>query len=113
MENKENIMYAIIRCGGKQYKAELGSTIEVDRLSQEEGSSFETDQVLLFQDDSQVLVGEPTVSGAVVKGTIVKQFKGKKIIVFKRKRRKGYRKKQGHRSLYTQIKIDAIELKSA
>ena len=106
-------MYAIINCGGKQYKAEPGSTIRVDRLSQEEGSSFETDQILLFQDDSQVLVGEPIVSGALVKGTIVKQLKGNKVVIFKRNRRKGYRKKQGHRSLYTQIKIDSIELKSA
>ena len=103
-------MYAIIRAGGKQHKVELGSEIQIDRLPGEPGTAFETDQVLLMNDGSNVRVGAPHVGGALVKGTVVEHFKGKKIIVFKMKRRKGYRRTQGHRQQYTRVKIDSIQV---
>ncbi len=101
-------MYAIIRSGGKQYRVEPGSEIQVDLLHSEPGAEFETDQVLLMNDGSTTRIGTPTIAGVVVKGTIVDHIKGKKIIVFKMKRRKGYRRTQGHRQQYTRLKIDSI-----
>ena len=105
-------MYAIIKSGGKQYRVESGREIQVDLLSSEPGTPFETDQVLLMHDGSKSHVGKPTVEGAVVKGTVLAHTKGKKIVVFKMKRRKGYRRTQGHRQQYTRIKIDSIRFKS-
>lgn len=102
-------MYAIIRCGGKQYKVVPGSEIQVDLLQNEPGTAFETDQVLLMNDGSGTRVGKPNVAGVLVKGTVVEHMKGKKIIVFKMKRRKGYRRTQGHRQQYTRVKIDSIQ----
>lgn len=102
-------MYAIIRCGGKQYKVAPGNEIQVDLLHKEPGTAFETDQVLLMNDGSSTRVGTPNVAGVLVKGTIVEHMKGKKIIVFKMKRRKGYRRTQGHRQQYTRVKIDSIQ----
>ena len=103
-------MYAIIETGGKQYRVEPGREIQVDLLSNEPGSSFETDQVLLMHDGSQTHVGVPRVEGVVVKGTVLEHAKGKKIVVFKMKRRKGYRRTKGHRQQYTRIKIDSIHI---
>ncbi len=102
-------MYAIIRSGGKQFRVEPGSEIRVDLLTNEPGSAFETDQVLLTNDGSTTRIGKPTVEGALVKGTVIDHIKDKKIIVFKMKRRKGYRRTQGHRQQYTRIKIDSIQ----
>lgn len=102
-------MYAIIRAGGKQYQVEPGSVIHVDLLSQEEGSEFSTKDVLLFKDGQTVKVGTPVVEGVVVKGVVEKHVKGQKLIVFKMKRRKNYRRTQGHRQQYTRVKIESIE----
>lgn len=101
-------MYAIIRSGGKQYRVEPGMEIKVDLLQSEPGADFETDQVLMMNDGSETRVGAPTVAGAVVKGTIVDHTQGKKVLIFKMKRRKGYRRTQGHRHQYTVIKINSI-----
>ncbi len=103
-------MYAIIESGNHQFKVQAESVIEVDRLDQEEGSVFETDRVLLVADDKKdTSVGTPYVSGAKVKGTVLDHYRGRKIIVFKFKRRKNYRRKQGHRQEMTRVRIDAIE----
>ena len=103
-------MYAIIRTGGKQYQVEPGIEIQVDLMQSEPGAAFETDQVLLTNDGSTTRVGTPTVEGVVVKGTVIDHIKAKKITVFKMKRRKGYRRTQGHRQQYTRLKIDSINV---
>ena len=102
-------MYAVVATGGKQYKVQQGDVLRVEKLTGEVGSEVAFDQVLLFSDGENVQIGQPVLEGAVVKGHIVEQGKSKKIIVFKYKRRKRYRRKQGHRQLYTAVKIDAIE----
>lgn len=98
-------MYAIFITGGKQYRAAEGETIFVEKLEGEEGQEVVFDQVLLAGNK----VGTPLVEGAKVTGTIEKQGKGKKIIVFKMKAKKNYRKKQGHRQAYTKVVIKSIE----
>ena len=98
-------MYAIFITGGKQYRAAEGETIFVEKLEGEAGQEVVFDQVLLVGDK----VGTPLVEGAKVTGTIEKQGKGKKIIVFKMKDKKNYRKKQGHRQAYTKVVINKIE----
>lgn len=102
-------MYAIIQNGGKQYRAEPGATITVDRLHLEPGDSFETNDVLLWNNDGQVQIGKPKIESVKVSGTVLDNPKGNKIVVFKMKRRKGYRKKQGYRHKFTRIKIETIE----
>lgn len=97
-------MYAIFITGGKQYRAAEGETIFVEKLEGETGQEVVFDQVLLVGDK----VGTPLVEGAKVTGTIEKQGKGKKIIVFKMKAKKNYRKKQGHRQAYTKVLINSI-----
>ena len=104
-------MYAIIESGGKQYKAVPGATVEVDRLSVEEGTQIDLDQVLLVADNEDIKVGTPTVDGAAVKATVVEHFKGKKILVFKYMPSERYRRKQGHRQQYTRLHIDEISVK--
>ena len=104
-------MYAIVESGGKQYKAVPGATIEVDRLSIEEGSSYEIDQVLLVVDGEDVKVGTPTVDGASVKATVVDHFKGQKILVFKYIPRERVRRRRGHRQQYTRLQIEEIAVK--
>ena len=99
-------MYAIIATGGKQYKVSEGDVIRVEKLNVEEGSSVTFDQVLAVSDDG-LKVGED-ITGATVTGTVEKQGKGKKVIVYKYKRKSGYHKKNGHRQAYTQVKIDKI-----
>lgn len=100
-------VYAIIRTGGKQYKVEAGDEILVEKLDLEDGSkvSFE---VLMLCDGDSVTVGKPVVEGIVAKGEVIEQTKGKKLIVFKYKPKKNFRKKQGHRQPYTKVKINAI-----
>lgn len=98
-------MYAIFITGGKQYRAAEGETIFVEKLEGEAGQEVVFDQVLLVGDK----VGTPLVEGAKVTGTIEKQGKGKKIVVFKMKAKKNYRKKQGHRQAYTKVVINSIE----
>lgn len=101
-------MYAIIRSGGKQYRAEVGSTIDVDRLTNEVGDTVEINDVLLVEDGENTVIGQPVIEGAVVKATVVEQLRGKKIIVYKYNQRTNYRRKQGHRQYYTRLQIDGI-----
>lgn len=100
-------MYAIIATGGKQYKVQEGDVIKVEKLGAEAGSEVTFDQVLLVS-DKEVKVGTPTVEGASVKATVVAEGKGKKVIVYRYKRKTGYHKKNGHRQPYTQVKIEKI-----
>ena len=103
-------MYAIIRSGGKQYRAEVGNTLDVDRLPNEVGDSLEISDVLLVGDEDNTVVGQPLVEGASVKATVVEQFRGKKILVYKYNQRTNYRRKQGHRQYYTRLQIDEINV---
>ncbi len=100
-------MYAIIATGGKQYKVSEGDVIRVEKLEAEAGETVTFDQVLAVS-DGELKVGAPTVEGAAVTGTVEKQGKAKKVIVYKYKRKTGYHKKNGHRQLFTQVKIDKI-----
>jgi len=102
-------MYAVIKTGGKQYTVSEGDTVRVEKLPGEVGGSVEITDVLAVGGGEDLTVGQPTVEGATVVAEIVGQEKGKKIIVFKKKRRKGYSKKQGHRQLYTGLKIKEIK----
>ncbi len=101
-------MYAVLRTGGKQYKVAAGDLIEVERIAGDAGDVVELSEVLSLVDDEEVKIGAPLVEGAVVRGEIVSQKRGDKILVFKSKRRKGYRKRQGHRQELTQLKITDI-----
>lgn len=100
-------MYAIISLGGKQYKAEVGQTISVEKLNLATGETLTVD-VLMTVDGDKTVVGTPLVKGVKVKATVVGDIKDKKIIVFKYKAKKNERKKQGHRQPYTMIKIESI-----
>ena len=100
-------MYAIIATGGKQYKVAEGDVIKVEKLGVEAGESVVFDQVLVVSGDD-VKVGNPTVEGASVAATVVGNVKGKKVIVYKYKRKTGYHKKNGHRQAYTKVKIEKI-----
>ena len=101
-------MYAVIRTGGKQYKVHEEQTLKVEKLEGSEGSQIEFDDVLLYSDGETVTLGTPNVENASVKAVILEQGRSKKQLVFKYKRRKGYRKMKGHRQHYTEIKIDSI-----
>ena len=107
MEEDREI-YAIIETGGKQYKVSPGQTIDVERLDVAEGNSIELDRVLLIADDDRVTVGAPNVDGAKVIATSQGEGKGQKKVVFKYKPKARYRKKTGHRQLYTRLTIDKI-----
>ncbi|RMG85571.1 MAG: 50S ribosomal protein L21 [Candidatus Dadabacteria bacterium] len=102
-------MYAVIRTGGKQYLVGQGDFLKVEKLPGDVGEQVVFEDVLLLNDGSELKIGKPVVEGARVRGTIVEQGRDKKIIVFKMKRRKGYRRKQGHRQYYTGVKVEAIE----
>ena len=101
-------MYAIVRTGGKQYQVEASDKLKVEKLEGEVGAKVELDDVLLVVDGENVRIGRPVVEGAKISATIVEQGRHKKIIVFKKKRRKGYQVKRGHRQFYTALNIDAI-----
>ena len=102
-------MYAIVEISGKQYKVQEGDIVFVDRLeSVEEGSKVTFDKVLLVSDDKKVTVGQDTVKGAKVEATVVGHGKRKKVIVFKYKAKKNYRRTQGHRQPYTKVQIEKI-----
>ena len=103
-------MYAVIATGGKQYKVSEGETIRVEKITGEIGAPVSFDRVLMFSDGETVKVGQPTLNNVAVTGHIVQQGKTKKVIVFKQKRRKRYRRKQGHRQQYTALKIDNIKI---
>ncbi len=101
-------MYAIVEIAGQQFKVEKGRTLYTNRLEGDVNAALVFDKVLLVDNDGAVSVGMPTVSGASVKVTILEHLKGEKVIVFKKKRRKGYVKKNGHRQYLTKIQIDEI-----
>lgn len=104
-------MYAIIKSGSRQYQVRPETIIEVNRLPLEEGASFETDQVLLVDQEGQdTLIGSPYVSGAKVKGKVLSHLRGRKVIVFKFKRRKNYKRTRGHRQELTKVLIEGIEI---
>jgi large subunit ribosomal protein L21 len=102
-------MYAVVRTGGKQHRVEPGAAVRVERLSGGVGDTVELDEVLLVGGEGDARIGKPLVEGARVVGTITAQDRGPKLTVFKMKRRKGYRRKQGHRQSYTEIRVDRIE----
>jgi len=101
-------MYAIVEIAGQQFKVAKDQQIFVHRLEGKEGDKLTFDKVLLTDDKGKVTVGAPVISGAKVNATIVEHLKGDKVIVFKKKRRKGYRVKNGHRQYLTSIKIDSV-----
>ena len=101
-------MYAIVEIAGQQFKVEKGRTLYTNRLEGDVNAALVFDRVLLVDNGGTVSVGTPTVSGASVKVTILEHLKGEKVIVFKKKRRKGYVKKNGHRQYLTKIQIDEI-----
>ncbi len=101
-------MYAIVRTGGKQYQVACGDQVRVEKLEGNVGDSVDLSDVLMVVDGEEVKIGRPLLENAKVTATIAEQGKGKKIIVFKKKRRKGYRLKKGHRQAYTALKIEAI-----
>ena len=101
-------MYAIVDIAGQQFKVEKGQEIFVHRLEGEEGSSVEFEKVLLMDDEGKVNIGTPVINGAKVNATIVNHLKGDKVVVFKKKRRKGYQKSNGHRQYLSKIKIEDI-----
>jgi len=101
-------MYAIIKSGGKQFRAEPGQTIRVPSLQAQPGDQVTFDEVLLTGADDEVTLGSPTLEGALVTGEVVKHGKDKKVMIFKWKRRKNYRRKQGHRQGFTEVRIGEI-----
>lgn len=101
-------MYAVIETGGKQYRVQEGDVITVEKLKVSAGDNVEFDRVLVLSDGKSVQVGTPTVESAKVYGSVVENGKGEKVIIFKYKSKKDYRKKQGHRQPYTMIKIDSL-----
>ena len=101
-------MYAVFRTGGKQFRAEPGKMIRVPSMDMEPGETITFDDVLLTSYGSETQVGAPVVDGATVKAEILRHGRDKKIVVFKRKRRKGYRRKQGHRQGFTEIRVAEI-----
>jgi large subunit ribosomal protein L21 len=102
-------MYAVIQTGGKQHRVEIGEVVRVDKLESEEGAQVTFDQVLAVGEGDSVQVGAPIVKGATVTGTVVEQGRGKKLIVFRyRRRQNASRRRGGHRQDFTAVKIDAI-----
>lgn len=102
-------MYAILETGGKQYKVSEGDVIFVEKLGVDDGSTVTFDKVLAVSNGTELTVGAPYVAGATVSGTVEKTGKQKKIMIFKMKPKKGYRKRQGHRQPYTKVTIGAIK----
>jgi large subunit ribosomal protein L21 len=102
-------MYAVFQSGGKQYQVEPGKVIKLEKLPGEVGGEVTLDQVILVGDGDQVEIGHPLLEDVAVRGRIVEQGRHRKIIIFKHKRRKDYRKKQGHRQYYTAVLIQSIE----
>ena len=104
-------MYAVIKTGGKQFKVSEGDTLKVEKLSTEVGKVLNLNSVLTLVDGDKITIGTPIVKGASVDATVISHGKGDKIKIFKMNRRKGYRKSQGHRQSFTEIKIDKIAVK--
>jgi large subunit ribosomal protein L21 len=106
-------MYAIVEIAGQQFKVEAGKKIFVHRLEAEEGKEIDFDQVLLIEEEGKVTIGEPTIKDAHVEGKVLDHMRGDKVIVFKKKRKKGYRIKNGHRQNFTQVEIISINGKGS
>ena len=104
-------MYAVIKTGGKQFKVTEGDTLKIEKLPTEVGKSFSLNSVLTLVDGDKVTIGKPMIKGASINATVVSHGKGDKVKIFKMNRRKGYRKSQGHRQSFTEIKINKIEVK--
>jgi len=103
-------MYAIIETGGKQYKAEPGLTLDIEKLPVDVDATVTFDKVLLLSDGNEnITIGQPYVAGASVSASVLLQEKGPKVVIMKYKRKTGYRRKTGHRQLFTRVKIDAIQ----
>jgi large subunit ribosomal protein L21 len=103
-------MYAVIRAGGKQHRVEPGDTFKVEKLDGEVGSKIELKDVLMIEDGGKVTVGSPLVPEASVQATVLGQDRNKKIIVFKKKRKKQYRRTRGHRQAYTELRVEEISV---
>ena len=103
-------MFAVFTSGGKQFRAEPGSQLRIPTIQAEPGDSVTFDEVLLASSDAGATVGAPTIDGAKVTAEVVRHGRDRKVIVFKRKRRKGYRKKQGHRQGFTEIRVNEVEV---
>jgi large subunit ribosomal protein L21 len=101
-------MYAVIRTGGKQYRVSPGDSVDVEKLPHEVGDQIELEEVLLVANGSGVQIGQPLVAGAKVKATVTRQVKGRKVIIFKYRPSKRYRRTRGHRQNYTRLRIDEI-----
>ncbi len=101
-------MYAVIATGGKQYRVSEGETIQVEKLGVEPGATVTFDAVLMVADGADVKVGQPMLTGATVSAEVVKNGRGEKLIIYKYRRRKGYRRKTGHRQPFTAVKITGI-----
>ena len=101
-------MYAVIRSGGKQYRVAPGQTIRLERVAGDVGAKVELGNVLLVESEGNVQVGNPLVANAKIEATVLEQDRSKKILVFKKKRKKQYRRTQGHRQDYTAVRIDNI-----
>ncbi len=106
-------MYAIVQTGGKQYKVETGDYVKVEKLDGEPGTEIALDQVLALSTADGIDLGTPFVQDALVKATILRNARHRKIVVFKKKRRKAYTKKQGHRQWYSLLRIDDFQVSSA
>ena len=104
-------MYAVVNSGGKQYKVQKGEILKVEKISGDVGNPVTFDRVLMFSDGENVSIGQPLLDGVSVEGHIVEQGKARKIIVFKYKRRKRFRRKNGHRQEFTAVQIDSIKAK--
>jgi len=101
--------YAVVETGGKQYRVKKGDVLEIERLEGDAGAKVTLDRVLAVSNGSELTVGAPVVSGASVSAEIVEQFRGEKVINFKKKRRKGYHRKVGHRQSLTRVKVEEIK----
>ncbi len=101
-------MYAVINTGGKQYRVKEGDVLDVEKLGVDEGGTVVFDRILLIEDEGKVLVGTPVVVGAAVKAEVVSNFKGDKVLIFKKKRRKQYRRTKGHRQQLAKVRIVTI-----
>jgi len=103
-------MYAVIKTGGKQYRVSSGEKLKVEQLTADVGSQITIDQVLLVADGDKISVGQPLVAGAKVEATVVNHGRAEKVRIFKLRRRKHYKKQQGHRQNFTEIQVDKISV---
>jgi large subunit ribosomal protein L21 len=103
-------MYAIVEIAGQQFKVEQNDQIFVHRLEGDPGTKIEFNQVLLLDNDGKIIIGKPLVEGSSISGTIVEHVRGDKVVIFKKKRRKGYEKESGHRQDFSKVLIENINL---